>query len=53
MRGYNLSDKPRGIANYSMNWLTQDVRELVEHLGECIYSFLNVSHAQVVNPACS
>ncbi|WP_408096576.1 alpha/beta fold hydrolase [Peredibacter sp. HCB2-198] len=28
-RGYNLSDKPRGIKNYSLEILTQDIEELI------------------------
>ena len=33
MRGYNLSDKPRGVDAYSIDRLTKDVSELIEHLG--------------------
>ena len=33
MRGYNLSDKPDGVDAYSIERLTNDVAELVEHLG--------------------
>jgi 4-alpha-glucanotransferase len=34
MRGYNLSDKPRGVGAYRIHDLVADVRELVEHLGD-------------------
>jgi len=34
MRGYNLSEKPRGVAAYRTANLTRDVAELIEHLGE-------------------
>jgi pimeloyl-ACP methyl ester carboxylesterase len=34
MRGYNLSDKPRGLASYSGEALAGDIRGLVEALGE-------------------
>jgi pimeloyl-ACP methyl ester carboxylesterase len=34
MRGYNLSDKPRGLANYRMNALAGDVDALIHACGE-------------------
>jgi len=34
MRGYNLSGKPKGAANYRASTLVQDVVSLVRHLGE-------------------
>jgi pimeloyl-ACP methyl ester carboxylesterase len=34
MRGYNESDKPPGIASYTIKALTQDVASLIEALGE-------------------
>lgn len=34
MRGYNLSDKPRGIAPYQIEHLCGDVAGLIRHLGE-------------------
>ncbi len=34
MRGYNLSSKPTGVYNYSMDKLCRDVKELVEFVGE-------------------
>ncbi|HEX2294141.1 MAG TPA: 4-alpha-glucanotransferase [Actinomycetota bacterium] len=34
MRGYNLSDKPPGVAAYAVPNLVGDVRELIEHFGE-------------------
>lgn len=34
MRGYNLSDKPRGIGNYTLDRLATDVVELIVSLGE-------------------
>ncbi len=33
MRGYNLSSKPAGVGDYAIERLTQDVRDLVDHLG--------------------
>ncbi len=33
MRGYNESDKPRGVANYRSELLTSDVDQLIQHLG--------------------
>jgi pimeloyl-ACP methyl ester carboxylesterase len=33
MRGYNLSEKPRGVASYGVGKLAEDVAELVRHLG--------------------
>src|SRR5574340_1251502 len=32
-RGYNLSDKPFGIASYQIDRLTSDVRELIRAMG--------------------
>ncbi|MGZ0878040.1 alpha/beta fold hydrolase [Priestia megaterium] len=34
MRGYNLSDKPEEISSYSMPHLMEDVKQLIEALGE-------------------
>lgn len=34
MRGYNLSDKPEGIASYQIEQLCADVARLIRHLGE-------------------
>ena len=34
MRGYNLSEKPKGAASYRVSILAQDVVSLVHHLGE-------------------
>lgn len=34
MRGYNLSAKPKGVANYSPDLLVGDVAHLIEALGE-------------------
>jgi pimeloyl-ACP methyl ester carboxylesterase len=34
MRGYNLSDKPRGVSRYRGEALASDVRGLIEALGE-------------------
>jgi len=34
MRGYNLSDKPKGVENYDMRLLVGDVIAVVRHLGE-------------------
>jgi epoxide hydrolase 4 len=33
MRGYNLSDKPKGVDNYDMRWLVGDVVAVIKHLG--------------------
>ncbi|MCW3125790.1 MAG: alpha/beta hydrolase [Bacteroidetes bacterium] len=33
MRGYNLSDKPKGIAQYKMDVLAKDIAELIKQLG--------------------
>jgi pimeloyl-ACP methyl ester carboxylesterase len=33
-RGYNLSDKPKGVASYSMTHLVGDVVAVIHHLGE-------------------
>ncbi len=33
MRGYNLSDKPPGVENYSMDLLVNDVVGLINHFG--------------------
>lgn len=33
LRGYNLSDKPKGIEDYSMRLLVGDVRAVINHLG--------------------
>lgn len=33
LRGYNLSDKPKGVANYQMKELVADVKGLIEALG--------------------
>ncbi|MDQ3981527.1 MAG: alpha/beta fold hydrolase [Actinomycetota bacterium] len=34
MRGYNLSDKPRGVTAYRIERLVSDLEELVEHLDD-------------------
>ncbi|MGI8785369.1 MAG: alpha/beta fold hydrolase [Acidobacteriota bacterium] len=34
MRGYNLSDRPKGVENYDMRLLVGDVIAVVRHLGE-------------------
>jgi len=34
MRGYDLSDKPAGVSNYSLDKLTGDVKGLIEAFGE-------------------
>ena len=33
-RGYNLSDKPKGVENYSMSLLVSDVAAVIKHLGQ-------------------
>jgi pimeloyl-ACP methyl ester carboxylesterase len=33
MRGYGDSDKPPGIENYSMKYLVDDIKQIVEALG--------------------
>ena len=32
-RGYNLSDKPKGVENYDMKFLVGDVAAVIKHLG--------------------
>jgi pimeloyl-ACP methyl ester carboxylesterase len=32
-RGYNLSDKPKGVENYDMRLLVADVAAVIRHLG--------------------
>src|SRR5262245_65990611 len=34
LRGYNESEKPRGVANYRMDLLAADVVALIQHAGE-------------------
>ena len=34
LRGYNLSDKPRGVENYDMRLLVGDVLAVIHHLGQ-------------------
>jgi epoxide hydrolase 4 len=34
LRGYNLSDKPRGVENYDMKLLVGDVLSVIHHLGQ-------------------
>uniref|UniRef100_A0A336LSA0 CSON002822 protein n=1 Tax=Culicoides sonorensis TaxID=179676 RepID=A0A336LSA0_CULSO len=34
MRGYNESDKPQGVDNYTIDILTSDIREVVRSLGK-------------------
>jgi len=34
LRGYNLSDKPKGADNYDMNLLVEDVAAVVRHFGK-------------------
>jgi epoxide hydrolase 4 len=33
LRGYNLSDKPKGVENYAMTHLVGDVQAVIRHLG--------------------
>jgi pimeloyl-ACP methyl ester carboxylesterase len=33
MRGYNLSDKPLGVENYTLDILCEDIKGLIENLG--------------------
>ena len=33
MRGYNLSDKPKGVDNYKIEILMEDIKGLIENLG--------------------
>lgn len=42
MRGYNLSSKPADPEQYKMKILTEDIRQLVEHLGH--QKFILVAH---------
>jgi pimeloyl-ACP methyl ester carboxylesterase len=41
-RGYNLSDKPKGIANYDLDILAGDIVGLADHFGQ--QSFMVVGH---------
>lgn len=34
LRGYNLSDRPKGVENYSMPHLMSDIAAVIRHLGE-------------------
>jgi len=34
LRGYNLSDKPKGVDNYAMGELVGDVAAVIKHLGQ-------------------
>jgi pimeloyl-ACP methyl ester carboxylesterase len=34
MRGYNLSDKPSGVENYTIDVLVNDVNALIDHFGK-------------------
>jgi epoxide hydrolase 4 len=34
LRGYNLSDKPAGVANYRLPLIVEDIRALVDQLGQ-------------------
>ena len=34
LRGYNLSDKPKGVENYTMRLLVGDVQAVIQHLGQ-------------------
>lgn len=36
LRGYGESDKPKGVAQYKMPLLVEDVRQLIEALGKHI-----------------
>jgi pimeloyl-ACP methyl ester carboxylesterase len=42
MRGYNLSEKPKGLEHYQMKDLVEDIRALAEHLG--YKKFILVGH---------
>ena len=42
MRGYNLSSKPADVDEYQMKYLVEDLRALVDHLGN--KKFVLVSH---------
>ncbi len=33
-RGYNLSDKPRGVENYAMSLLVGDIASVIKHFGQ-------------------
>ncbi len=34
MRGYNKSDQPEGVENYSMRFLVQDIKAVIDHFSE-------------------
>jgi pimeloyl-ACP methyl ester carboxylesterase len=40
MRGYGDSERPEGVEPYKMEYLIQDVKELIQHLGLFNYLFL-------------
>lgn len=42
MRGYGDSEKPHGIKNYSMKYLVDDIKQVVEILGKYTDLCLNV-----------
>lgn len=33
LRGFGLSDRPRGISNYKLSNMVEDLRAFLEHLG--------------------
>ena len=40
MRGYGESDKPKRVADYELTVLVNDIKELVEALGNCFLLIL-------------
>lgn len=45
MRGYNLSERPVGLQNYTFQYMVDDLRALIEHLSKCACIFNeNSSH---------
>jgi pimeloyl-ACP methyl ester carboxylesterase len=41
-RGYNFSEKPKRVADYALNLLVQDIKNLADHLG--LHKFALVGH---------
>lgn len=37
LRGYNLSDKPLGVENYTMDILVKDIKGLIEYFADDVY----------------
>jgi len=42
LRGYGDSGKPSGVKNYSIPYLVDDIKQVIEALGLYAGSFLNI-----------